>query len=132
MNKLAAIYTRVSTKAQAKKHGLAAQLVECEAYAEREGLQVGKHYSELGVSGQLVGRPEIQRAIEDAQSGLFTDLIFDNWDRLGRSVETTKDLERELTDAGVTLHPVRGGGEYDPDDDSQWLDRAEQAHPGIH
>jgi len=100
---------------------LQGQLSTCLGYAEREGFTVVKTYSDEGVSGQIVNRPEIQQAISDAQDGLYRHFIFDHWDRLGRTLETSKDLERGLTDAGVTLHPVRGGGEYDPEDDSQWL-----------
>ena len=84
-----AAYVRVSHDDQ-KKHGLSldAQKMKLEEYAEKNGLKIVGWYIDEGVSGRklIKNRPELQRMIQDVETGKFDRIIFIKLDRFFRSV----------------------------------------------
>ena len=83
-----AIYTRVSTDAQATedKDSFSHQLERCRQLAEGRGYAVITEYREEGVSGSRMDRPELARMLADAAAGTFNILLIDNHDRLALSL----------------------------------------------
>ena len=54
-----ALYVRVSTRAQAEKHGTAYQRRELERMAVARGWEVVKIYADEGISGRKASRPAL-------------------------------------------------------------------------
>ena len=72
----AANYARVSDKSQAEddKTSLYEQVADMESYCMKEGLTITARYQEVG-HGWSKGRPEFQRMLADARSGLFDTIV---------------------------------------------------------
>lgn len=82
------------------------QLADCQALAEREGLEVIAAYSEEGIGGcmQPCG-PELAAALRHAE-GLGAALIVQHSDRLTRRSGQLAELGRAAERAGVRLRSV--------------------------
>jgi DNA invertase Pin-like site-specific DNA recombinase len=83
------VYTlyRVSTKGQVDKNDIPMQKIRCREFAERQGWEIIREVSELGVSGFKVAtkdRDAIQEIQQDAALGKFDILLVFMFDRLGR------------------------------------------------
>lgn len=95
-----AAYIRVSTQEQ-KMHGysLDAQKMKLIAYAKKHNLKIVEWYTDEGVSGRKLirKRPELQRMIEDAESGRFDRIIFVKLDRFFRSVAEYHECMKRIT-----------------------------------
>ena len=91
--KRAAIYTRVSSEAQALEESvsLAEQARDCEAYAEERGYSIIHRYTDIE-SGVSRTRPGFQRLQADARAGQFDIIIGWKADRLARSGSAMGDL----------------------------------------
>ena len=59
----AVIYSRVSTKEQTENLSLPTQLLACEEYCRREGLEVLARFKEEGESAKTADRTELQRLL---------------------------------------------------------------------
>jgi DNA invertase Pin-like site-specific DNA recombinase len=85
----AAAYVRVSTTEQ-KMHGLSieSQKQKLIEYADKNGIKIVDWYIDEGVSGRkpIAKRPQLQRMIQDAESGRFKRIIFIKLDRFFRSL----------------------------------------------
>ena len=83
----AAIYARVSDKSQAEddKTSIAEQIADMEAYCEKHGLTITAQYQEVG-HGWSKLRPEFQRMLSDAKTGLFDTIVCWKSDRLSRGM----------------------------------------------
>lgn len=98
----ACIYSRVSTESQVDEgYSLDAQLDRCKAYCVSQGWEVVTVYIEEGVSAKDTNRPELQRMLTDAQSGLFDVVLVYRLDRLTRSVKDLYKLLDTLESNGV-------------------------------
>lgn len=105
------IYRRVSTVEQFDSGlGLEAQLVACQAYAERQGYDVAGVFTEEGVSGAapLSGRPALL-ALFSALSSPAVVLVAKR-DRLGRDVLLVQLLQVELERRGARVESAAGEG----------------------
>lgn len=89
--KLAAIYTRVSTEEQAKKGiSLLAQEDALKSYCKTYNYEIYKIYRDKGKSAKdIAHRPEMMQLLKDAESKKFGVILIYKLDRFSRSL---KDL----------------------------------------
>lgn len=86
MNRVA-IYTRVSSQMQVDTgNSLSSQKEALTNYAERAGWEVIDYYTDEGLSGKNMDRPEFQRLLEDADKNLFDVVLVWRISRLSRSI----------------------------------------------
>ena len=83
------VYTlyRVSTKGQVEKDDIPMQKEACRNFAESQGWEIVKEFSEKGVSGfkkSAKDRDELQKIQQAAMEGKFDILLVFMFDRLGR------------------------------------------------
>lgn len=97
-----AIYVRVSTNMQAEEgYSLDAQFDRCKAYCVSQGWDVVEAYIEEGESAKDLNRPQLQRLLSDAESGLFDVVLVYKLDRLTRSVRDLHSLLDTFEKYGV-------------------------------
>lgn len=97
LNKIAAIYIRVSTDAQAEEgYSIDAQKEQLAAYCVSKGIKNYEFYIDGGWSGSNINRPEIQRLIKDSQEGKISHCIVYKLDRLSRSQKDTLYLIEDV------------------------------------
>lgn len=88
--KVAAIYIRVSTDAQAEEgYSIDAQKEQLAAYCISKGIKNYEFYIDGGWSGSNIERPEMQRLIKDAKEEKISHCIVYKLDRLSRSQKDT-------------------------------------------
>lgn len=88
--KIAAIYIRVSTDAQAEEgYSIDAQKEQLAAYCISKGIKNYEFYIDGGWSGSNLERPEMQRLINDAKEDKLSHCIVYKLDRLSRSQKDT-------------------------------------------
>jgi site-specific DNA recombinase len=81
-----AIYTRISTDEEHQPYSLEAQDTRLGAYmASQDGWELTRRYSDR-MTGSVLERPELQRALGDARLHRFDLLLVYRVDRLSRSV----------------------------------------------
>lgn len=82
-----AIYIRVSTEEQVKEgYSISAQRQRLKAYCIAQDWDVAGFYVDEGISAKNMQRPELQRMLQDIQSGLIDCVLVYKLDRLTRSV----------------------------------------------
>ena len=101
----AAAYIRVSTKDQAgeDRFGLADQREIIQRYADAEGIDVTRWYSDEGVSGATVDRDGLQEMLLDAEHGKIQQVIVAKLDRVARDLYIQLWVEKEFMKADVKL-----------------------------
>lgn len=107
----AACYTRVSTLLGQSVDN---QLVPIREYCASRDFEliVEREYSDVGYSGALDRRPNLDRLIKDARSGKFKVLIVAALDRVGRNVKHLLLLLDELHALGITFISLREGIDF--------------------
>ena len=103
----AATYARVSDKSQAEddKTSLYEQVADMESYCMKEELTITARYQEVG-HGWSKGRPEFQRMLADARSGLFDTIVCWKSDRLSRGMYPAAALMEVVEAHQVQLKAV--------------------------
>jgi len=103
MEKLAALYTRVSTEDQAKFGvSLSAQEEALQNYAKALGYDIFKIYKDEGKSGKnLTGRPAMQEMLADAEAHKFSAIFIYKLDRFSRSLKDLILTIEKLKEIGV-------------------------------
>lgn len=97
MNKIAAIYIRVSTDAQAEEgYSIDAQKEQLSAYCVSKGIKKYNFYIDGGWSGSNIERPEMQRLIKDVKEDKISHVIVYKLDRLSRSQKDTLYLIEDV------------------------------------
>jgi DNA invertase Pin-like site-specific DNA recombinase len=86
-------YTRVSTKGQDTA-------LQDEAMANTKP-KADRIYTDLGVSGSLASRPELDKALDRLERG--DTFVVWKLDRLGRNTKNVLDVIEQLIDRGVTF-----------------------------
>lgn len=82
----AALYTRVSSAGQVDNYSLDHQESQLRDYCSRNSIEVAAVYQDAGISGSTIAdRPAIQRLIQDAQDGLFNEVLIYKVDRFTRA-----------------------------------------------
>ena len=95
--KIAAIYIRVSTDAQAEEgYSIDAQKEQLAAYCISKGIKNYEFYIDGGWSGSNLERPEMQRLINDAKEEKISHCIVYKLDRLSRSQKDTLYLIEDV------------------------------------
>lgn len=82
----AALYTRVSTTAQADKHGTEYQREALQKLADQRGWEVYKVYADEGFSGRKAKRPALTAMMGDLRRGKLDVVVVWRFDRLARSL----------------------------------------------
>lgn len=101
----AAIYARYSSDKQTED-SIEAQLRACNEYASGNGLDVVRVYADRAMSGKNDRRPEFQKMMRDADSGLFSTLLIHKYNRFARRVSDHVRYEDRLSAARVELIAV--------------------------
>lgn len=97
MNKIAAIYIRVSTDAQREEgYSIDAQKEMLTAYCVSKGIKKYEYYIDGGFSGSNIDRPELKRLIEDVKGGKIDCVLVYKLDRLSRSQKDTLYLIEDV------------------------------------
>jgi len=110
----AAIYARVSSKAQASddKESLALQLDDCRKFCERQSWQVVGEYRDTisAITSRLDDRPGLSRALRDAKAGRFDVLIYSSLPgaRLSRDLAHGLEIIAKFKAAGVDIFSTDG------------------------
>lgn len=101
----AALYCRVSTEEQAEKYGLASQVSELRAYAQRKLYAVpeGGEFLDDGYSGADLDRPALTRLREAVRARAFEVILVHDPDRLTRKLSHQLLLTEEFERAGIEL-----------------------------
>jgi site-specific DNA recombinase len=97
MNKISAIYIRVSTDAQREEgYSIDAQKEMLSAYCVSKGIKNYDYYIDGGFSGSNIDRPELKRLIEDVKKGKISAVLVYKLDRLSRSQKDTLYLIEDV------------------------------------
>lgn len=92
----AAIYVRVSTKKVSQKDSPEHQKALCQAFCEERGLEVVREYEDRDSGTSIVGRPDVQRMVSDAQNNEFDTVVFASLSRFSRDTYDSIGLKRQL------------------------------------
>lgn len=108
---------RVSTKGQVEKDDIPMQKQKCREFAESNGWEIVKEYSEKGVSGFKVSakdRDAIQDIQKAAAQGQFDILLVFMFDRLGRKEDETPFVVEWFVNNGIEVwSTVEGQQRFD-------------------
>lgn len=108
----AALYARISSDAEGQGLGVARQLKDCRAEAQRRGWQVVGEFVDNDVSAtRSKRRPEYERMLEDVRGGRVGALVVWDVDRLTRTPRELEDIIDQADRHGLALASV--GGEID-------------------
>ena len=108
------VYTlyRVSTKGQVEKDDIPMQKEACRNFAESQGWEIVKEFSEKGVSGfkkSAKDRDELQKIQQAAMEGKFDILLVFMFDRLGRRDDETPFIVEWFAKQGIEVWSVNEG-----------------------
>lgn len=93
----AAIYTRVSTREQAKEgYSIGEQEERLKAYAVSRGYDVVKVFTDPGYSGSNMKRPGLENMVDSIKQGYLDIVLVYKLDRLSRSQKDTLYLIEEI------------------------------------
>lgn len=98
-------YSRVSTEGQIgpDRHGLDSQRADIEAYAKSNKHEIVAWYTDAGLSGGTMDRPELQRLLHDSALRGFEVCLVAKLDRLSRDLGDQLWLEKELMKKGIQV-----------------------------
>jgi len=104
MVRAAAIYARISDDREGLALGVARQIEDCEALAERRGWPIAERYVDNDVSAwsSKKRRPEYLRLLEDIKSGTIDAVIVYVLDRLHRQPRELEEFFEVCDAAGIT------------------------------
>lgn len=103
---------RVSTKGQVEKDDIPMQKEACRNFAESQGWEIVKEFSEKGVSGfkkSAKDRDELQKIQQAAMEGKFDILLVFMFDRLGRRDDETPFIVEWFTKQSIEVWSVNEG-----------------------
>lgn len=95
--KTVALYARVSTAEQS----CSLQLDDLRRYAERRGFPIVGEYIDVGVSGSLCKRPQLDLLIADSRKKRFDVVLVWKFDRFARSLKQLIDSFEEFKALGI-------------------------------
>ena len=97
----AAFYVRVSTKEQAKKHSIEAQIKELREYCEKHNLEIFKIYTDSKGGDLFEEREGLMQLLDDKDK--YNVLLFTEYDRLSRDPDIKGFVKFELKKAGIKI-----------------------------
>ncbi|HFJ9387310.1 TPA: recombinase family protein [Bacillus nitratireducens] len=100
-----ALYVRVSTEEQANNgYSIDAQLNTLRNHCEISGKTIVEEYADKGISGTSIsGRHGLQKMLEDAKKGLFSEVIVWKISRLARNTIDILKIVEELNKNNVVF-----------------------------
>ena len=98
----AVIYARFSSSAQ-REASIEQQINVCTAFAERNGYDVLRAYSDRAITGRTDRRPQFLQMIRDAQKCRFQAVIVYALDRFSRDKYDSTRYKYELKQSGVRV-----------------------------
>ncbi len=114
IQKLVAIYARVSTIKQEDDGTIETQLMALREYAEKNNLKIVKEYIDDGWSGDTLERPEIDRMRLEIKEAIFDAVLTYDRDRIARRYSYQELVIDEVLEAGkemlyvTTVSPKNG------------------------
>lgn len=108
----AAIYTRISDDKEGQGLGVARQLEDCQALAERLGLTVAAVFSDNNISASTnstKGRPQYDAMLARARGGEFTHVLAYSDSRFSRRLREMLDLIDLARDGVIDIKTVVSG-----------------------
>lgn len=111
MNRVYCLY-RVSDRGQVEKNDIPMQRIACRTFAQEQGWEIVKEFSEKGVSGYkltMQQRDAILEIREAALAGKFDILLVYMFDRIGRRDDETPFVVEWLTQNGIAVWSVCEG-----------------------
>ena len=100
INKLIAIYGRVSTVKQEEEGTIETQLLSVREYAEKNGYKIIEEYIDDGWSGDVLVRPELDRLRVEAKNAKWEAVLMYDPDRLARRYSYQEYVKDELVETG--------------------------------
>ncbi len=118
MNKIAAIYARVSSDRQKENHTIASQTAALKQYAEGNGYSVPPEwvFEDEGYSGAILLRPGLESLRDLAAEGQIGAALVYSPDRLSRKYAYQVLLAEELSRCGVELIFLKAPAGATPED----------------
>lgn len=106
--KVAAIYTRVSTREQAMSgYSLEEQEKLLKEYCLKNQISLYKIYSDKGISGKSIkGRPGVTEMLADAELKKFNIVVVWKINRLSRNLSNTLEILKKLNHNNVDLKSI--------------------------
>ena len=101
----AALYARVSSKAEDDKVSISEQFAEMEAYCHTHSYEISHRYQDIA-SGSTKRRPDFQRMLTDSRGGLIDVIICWKADRLSRGIYPAAALMEVMEAHQIRLESV--------------------------
>lgn len=112
--KRAAAYIRCAhISADGYSYQLARQRLDIRQYAQANGIEVSRFYSDRGFSGRTLERPELQHLLEDAEQGRFGVVLFTLPDRVSRSITDWHEIHSFFERLGIEVVYVKLGEPFE-------------------
>ncbi len=87
-----------------------ARIQLCQEYVERRGGKTVAIYSDDATSGShLETRPEVQKLLEDAKTGLFDTVVTEGLNCLSRDAEDIAAIYKMFTDHNIAINTIQEG-----------------------
>lgn len=109
-NYIAGLYLRLSKddERQGESLSIENQRVILRKYAEEHGLQIYDEYIDDGVSGTTFDRPQVQRLLNDAKTGVINTILVKNLSRFGRNyIEVGQYLDYVFPTFGIRFIAIQ-------------------------
>ena len=90
------LYARVSTEIQTDGYSIHGQLNQLTEYFQFQGYEVVDEYTDRGISGKTMQRPELQRMLKDANEGKLDYIMVYKTNRLARNTSDLLNIVEEL------------------------------------
>ena len=103
INKLVAIYGRVSTSNQENEGTIESQLLAVREFAKKNGYVVIKEYLDEGWSGDTLVRPALDQLRLEAKQKIWEGVVIYDPDRLARRYSYQELVMDELREAGIEV-----------------------------
>ena len=113
-NYIAGLYFRLSQEdeRQGESVSIENQRTMLRKYAEEHGFEIHGEYIDDGISGTTFDRPEVQRLLDDAKTGVINTIIVKDLSRFGRNyieVGQYVDYVFEASEYAVTVGEIVNG-----------------------
>ena len=103
------IYSRFSSENQDER-SIDDQERTCEEFALRQGWTVIGKFADRGISGaSMINRPQMQKLLEAARTGLCDIVLSEALDRISRDLGDTSSIYNQLKFSEVQLHTLSEG-----------------------